>query len=445
MATLINRELAIELLRSMGVELPPKTKLPDMELDARLSKTLDGCQYLARVVPSLTFNPAAFKAWSHTNKPVFDTIRRHNFGEASYIYDQKVTGNHNPYQLYTNPFMDMRQSLMTMGKHWDENKPKTMLADDGKTSCVFMRIVEVLEFDKETPVLVVLFRQQLRGIQPSNSMARWIQLAAEKKDMTQITATLKEQHLFLRLLQRNSERLPTSYKPKRTSLEHDFVPSFLLPVGPLNLKEVARYNSNDGCSVCGDPAKSKCSRCNVKRYCSAVCQKEDWKVHRPACTSLKGATWKTVKFLPFEIFQRLACPPGAVPVRYNRYDTVQHREMDYDVPDSDPTIPPPNTHSSSPFIVKVQLNSADVNNFADAAMPLEKKVRSGVSMLIYDRRRTIEVTVVKFDCPAAAFDPIAELVQTKGQRGLKVFCWATRSGDWTLDLCTDHLPEWQQW
>lgn len=87
--------------------------------------------------------------------------------------------------------------------------------------------------------------------------------------MRNVVATAKEQHLFLRLLERNSERLSASYKPKRTALERDFVPSFMLPVGPLSGKEVSRFNNNDGCSVCGDPAKSKWARCNVKRYCGA--------------------------------------------------------------------------------------------------------------------------------------------------------------------------------
>lgn len=120
---------------------------------------------------------------------------------------------------------------------------------------------------------MVLFRRELRGIQPSEHMVKWILRHGEDgkhgKKMGHIIATAKEQVLFLRLLQRNSERFPASYKATRTALERDFVPSFILPVGPLSGKEVARFNSNDGCSVCGDPAKSKCARCNVKRYCGA--------------------------------------------------------------------------------------------------------------------------------------------------------------------------------
>ncbi|KAJ7708151.1 hypothetical protein B0H17DRAFT_1124928 [Mycena rosella] len=383
MSTAVNRELTVELLRSMSVELPPKTKLPDAELDKRLSKTLDGCQYLA---------PAQHRGIE--------------------LYLRHAT----TYPLYVDPFMYLRQSIMTIGKNWDEGLTTMTLADKEQTGCIFMRITEVLEFDKHTPILMVLFRQELRGIQPSPSMVKWI-LSQENgnngKGMPRIFATPKEQHLLMRLLQRNSERLPTAYKPQRTAIERDFVPSFILPVGPLGGKEVARFNKNDGCSVCGDPAKSKCSRCNVKRYCGAVCQKEDWKAHRPTCTSLKSAKWQTVPFVPLVIFMKAVRPAGAIPFRFNRYDN---------------------------------LNSADVNMMADAMMePGQKASASGVSILIYDRRRSIEVTLVKFVGPTAAFEPIAALVKEKGQRGLRLFLWATRSGEWSLDLCVDQVPEWQQW
>ncbi|KAJ6531444.1 hypothetical protein DFH09DRAFT_1326597 [Mycena vulgaris] len=452
MTTTIDRELTIELLRCMSVDLPPKTKLPDAELDKRLSKTLDGCQYLTRVVPTLPLDPASYKSWrlEHTNKPVFSAVRRHNVGESSFLYNKLKEGVDNPYPLYVDPFMDLRQSIMTMGKNWDDETKTMMIQDKEQTSCILIRILDVLEFDKQTPVILVLFRRLLRGTLPSESIMKWLLL--QKKGMPQIFATPKEQHLFMRLLQRNSERLPASYKPDSTPLEREFTPSFILPVGPLSGKDVAKLNNNDGCSMCGDPAKSKCSRCNVKRYCGAVCQKDDWKAHRPTCTSLKGAKWQTIPLIPVNNFMKLALLPGAVPFRFNRYDNVQHGDVtNPDVEKADFDTPPPNTHGSTPFIVKVQLqlSSDDVRKYPDVIIdPLYKPSQASISstsLLIYDRRRTFEATVVKFVCPADAFDPVADVVRAKGQRGLKLFCWATRSGDWNLDLCIDQFPEWQQW
>jgi hypothetical protein len=91
MASTINRELTIELLRCISVELPPKSKLPDTELEKRLSKTLDGCQYLARVVPTIPLNPSSYKPWNEkTNQSVFDAVDRQNLGRrASYSTDRR--------------------------------------------------------------------------------------------------------------------------------------------------------------------------------------------------------------------------------------------------------------------------------------------------------------------------------------------------------------------
>jgi hypothetical protein len=42
----------------------------------------------------------------------------------------------------------------------------------------------------------------------------------------------------------------------------------------------------DLCQKCGQPGKPKllvCSRCRGVKYCSAQCQKADWKMHKSAC------------------------------------------------------------------------------------------------------------------------------------------------------------------
>lgn len=46
--------------------------------------------------------------------------------------------------------------------------------------------------------------------------------------------------------------------------------------------------SGDVCRACGGPGKPKllaCSKCKVVKYCSPVCQRNNWKEHKPTCKS----------------------------------------------------------------------------------------------------------------------------------------------------------------
>lgn len=37
------------------------------------------------------------------------------------------------------------------------------------------------------------------------------------------------------------------------------------------------------CGECGQPARSRCSRCKLVGYCSSDCQKAAWKTHKAVC------------------------------------------------------------------------------------------------------------------------------------------------------------------
>ncbi|KAJ7485144.1 hypothetical protein B0H11DRAFT_1152028 [Mycena galericulata] len=432
---MLPREQILGLLSSMGVDLPRRTKLSDAELDKRLSRALDSTQYLTRVIPKPPLDPATYPSWfrDKSNKPVMEAIRRHNVGEAQMIHDSRMNGVDNPIPLYTNAFMDLRQTLMTIGNACDRGMPPIVLQDTGEASGICMRVLDVKQFDNQTPVLIVVFQHDVKDSLSRGSFD-WISSyvsAGTATAMLKITATVQEQHLLLRLLKSNSKRLASSYKPKRASTESSFTLSFLIPVGPLGAQEVAKYNTNNGCSVCGDPAKQKCSRCRAVRYCDAVCQKEDWKGHRPLCTSLQGAKWQNLTFVLADQHA-----PGTYSLRISRYDNVQHNDMQKRLEAAeDNQGPPVNTHGMTAFIVKVQLSLVAGHNSAT----------DGPILFIYDQRQTIDAMVLRASSDAAHFDAVAEVVKTKGERGLKVFCWAIRTGDWTIDICLDHVAEWQKW
>ncbi|KAJ7280188.1 hypothetical protein C8J57DRAFT_120655 [Mycena rebaudengoi] len=438
---MLPREEILSLLRSMGVDLPRKTKLPDAELDKRLSKALDSAQYLTRVVQTPRLDPTSYPAWPKSNKPILEAIRRHNVGEATFIHNSRLRGNNDPYPLFSNAFMDLRQTLMSIGNACDNGMRPVVIQDEGDTSGICMRVLEVRQFDAQTPILILVFSHDVEDALSPASF-EWISSyvsAGTATTMLNIRATVSEQQLLLRLLHQNSKRIATTYKPKqRAATESAFTLSFLLPVGPLGAQEMAKYNTNNGCSVCGDPAKQKCSRCSAVRYCDAVCQKEDWKSHRRLCNSLQGAKWQGLTFILADNFA-----PGNYSLNVSQFDNVQHNDMqqrlDAMIQNHDQG-PPPNTHGMTPFVVKVQVKSAATLG------PIPTKPEDyGSEMGIYDQRRTMHVRVLRDSSDLSHYEAVVEAVKMKSEGGVKAFLWAIRTGEWTVELCLDQFPEWQKW
>ncbi|KAJ7764899.1 hypothetical protein B0H16DRAFT_1413785 [Mycena metata] len=446
---MLPREEILGLLSSLGVDLPPKTKLPDVELDKRLSKALDGAQYLSRVAPTLPFDPAIYSSWirGKSNKTLVEAMRRHNVGEATMVDANQRKGMDSPFPaLYSNAFMDLRETLPAIGHACDKGMVPIVLQDKGEMSGICMRVLEVRKFDDQTPILIVVFQHDVKDNLSPGSFA-WISSyvsSGSGSPLVTITATVQEQHLLLRILNNNKKRLSSSYKPKRAPTESSFSLSFLIPVGPLGAQDMAKLNANNGCSICGEPAKQKCSRCGAVRYCDAVCQKEDWKSHRPLCSGWQGAKWQGITFILADL--QVA---GHYALRISRFDNVQHNDMGLRMERAkDNQGPPENTHGTTPFIVKIQVNSSQALGPAHTILPSNAR-DDGSNILIYDQRRTIDVIVLRApeasEEEAAPFDAVTALVREKGDRGIKAFCWAIRTGEWTLDICLDRLPDWQKW
>ncbi|KAJ7060580.1 hypothetical protein C8F01DRAFT_1143173 [Mycena amicta] len=452
----LSRQEILDLLAAMGVRLPPKTKLPDTELDKRLSKTLDSAQYLSRVVPDPPLDPTIHPCWfdkTRKSMTVLDGIHRHNMLEAGMNAQQRATGTE-AFPLFGNPFMDLRQTLMAIAKTCDEGRvgtkiPPIAIQDEADTSGIAMRVLDVRQFDASTPILIVIYRHDLEGSLSPETHA-WMQNnVAPGKVMMKITATLKEQELLLRILKQNSKRLAKSYKPKRAAYESPFKLSFLLPIGPLSARDLAKHNTNTGCILCGEPAKARCSHCVVMRYCDSVCQKHDWKAHRLVCKSWQGGTWQSVTFTTAQ-----NRPGGLYIARISKFDIVQHNELqeraNVYVGDNIDTSSPENTHGLTPFIVKVQVirNTIGPGGLPARQMDAGMHGDKGAHIMVYDERRELDVMLWREPTTMVQWDKIAALVAPQRRMpmiNLKVFCWAVRTGDWTLDICLDRFPEPQVW
>lgn len=77
----------------------------------------------------------------------------------------------------------------------------------------------------------------------------------------QWTLPIKSQQLFLRLLEMNAKRVPKDYVVPKQEFESRFKVSFLLPIGPLGVKDSYKLNSNTGCIACGGKADKRCGGC----------------------------------------------------------------------------------------------------------------------------------------------------------------------------------------
>lgn len=82
-----NRAQALRLLAILGVRLPPSTKLPQTELDARVSKALDCSQRQAGIFgDKRKIDPKALKKWDPS---LFNLVS----SMFSATYEERITGD----------------------------------------------------------------------------------------------------------------------------------------------------------------------------------------------------------------------------------------------------------------------------------------------------------------------------------------------------------------
>jgi len=129
------------------------------------------------------------------------------------------------------------------------------------------KVLEVRKVAPQTPLFLVLYNHDLKAHWPVRGL-EWVQELVGAVPF--INATVSEQHLLLRLLDRNARRVSPSLRRERKSTEKHFSLSFLLPVGPLssNARDVMSVEAPESCAVCGKQTNSHCGGCRAIRYCS---------------------------------------------------------------------------------------------------------------------------------------------------------------------------------
>ncbi|KAL0072615.1 hypothetical protein AAF712_000378 [Marasmius tenuissimus] len=434
-----SREEKLRLLACMGVELSPTTRLPEEAVDKRLKSAIDASQYFSSVITEVPLNPASFPTWSKSdkkNKPLLDAVRRGNPAEAMAV--ARANGQ-NPHPLFQNAFLDVRQTLMTMGNNLDNGCTEMILQDKGQDYAICLRVLEVRKITEGVPMFVVAYGRGAHN-QPLSTTVAWIQGIIDRSggtatqvNLRQIISTPQEQNLLLTILHANSKRLSNDYTPSRRKSEETFMLSFLLPIGPLSQQDIGKLANHSGCIVCGNKTVSKCSGCLSVEYCGRDCQKVHWKEHKPLCSSLKGGTWHTVNVSAHSLELRIMSMLEKQPIigTYINNQTPLHpstfnpNAFTTEINSQDPAILAPNIHGEKPFLIKIQC-------------PADARARSiGASMLIYDRQRSFQAHLSAADDEKAYGEAMK---QPEMATRLKIYRWAKRVGDRQLNICFDRPP-----
>ena len=142
----LTREETLYALRSIGIDLPLSTKLPDDSHNKRLRDALDAAQYKSDLPSSLDLN--ALKTWplavpdtsqqrgkakggkakgSSGGRLLLEAVKRGNMMEA--VQNVGVP------DLYVDPFTDLRQTIMGMANFLDNGATTCLIQDKQQQEC----------------------------------------------------------------------------------------------------------------------------------------------------------------------------------------------------------------------------------------------------------------------------------------------------------------------
>ncbi|KAI9056703.1 hypothetical protein FKP32DRAFT_1598891 [Trametes sanguinea] len=430
----LTRSEIIRSLASMGVDIPPDSKIPDSDLDKRLRAALDAAQDKARF--SFPMDDKTLPRWpvKDPNNPmtpfssILEATKRGNYEEAMHNMRR---GSDTPEQIWFDPFTDLRQTVMGLANTQDYGLSWCTVVDpEPNQTAINFRFLDTFKLDEKTPAMIILYWPF--GPEGAREALLWgrIQVRNNPKSVGEVGADIMskqiDQKLLLKLLDMNTKLLPPGYKPKRRRGEEKYRVSVLLPVGPLSGDAIGKLNSKTGCAICGKPASQRCGQCQSASYCGADCQRVDWPAHKPTCRSLKGGRWMKVHF-------RAAAPEmvGKRATILSRYTDVTRPEeviaSAIKTPLSAVPVTPPNIHGEKVFLVKVMAAMAGL---------------SAETMMLHDRQRSFGVGFVVLKDDWMVY---AELLQEMsgprgGEDGLNMYRWAKRVGDWELSICLDRPP-----
>ncbi|RDB27781.1 hypothetical protein Hypma_003242 [Hypsizygus marmoreus] len=413
----IDREDALTILASMGVKLPKGTKIPAVDLDKRLVQALDGAQQFSDVVAGLKvpLNPSKWPKWD-SSKPLLEAVSRGNPAEAFANAMNKAHRRPEPSTAKEDTFVEVRQILLGFSAHCDQGHKTFVLRDSREEWVVVVRIVDIFSLGEEPEVPVFSLLYRVITLPSNTTLQDYLGALFGMTAVVSISTTELERKCILKLFAMNSKRISPEYKPRREKTESSHRLSFVLPLGPLGMRDLGKLNNSPGCEICGKRDTSKCTQCLTVSYCGKDCQRADWQEHKKRCRSLKGGTWHT---MTFSRTSELTAP-SVYRVIINRYDSLHDAKQR--IEKEDLNVPPPNIHGDKAFLLKFQIS---LNQFGD-----------DTAMLLYDRQKSFQVYWRKRE---------DREVFAEGEKAItgkvRIYRWARRVGDFQFSVCFDRAPE----
>ncbi|KAG7091272.1 hypothetical protein E1B28_010322 [Marasmius oreades] len=424
----LTRDEKMGLLASMGIELPQTTRLPDDALEKKLRNTIDAAQYFKDVIAKAPIDPATLPLWPlrSSSKSLSQATARGNLGEGLGRDGILKSRGDVPSSSYEKTFLALRVIVGELAKGMDDGVQSLVLQDEEQSNAILIRVVEVRKANStvdEVPVLFVLYTHNTQHT-PILQAADWFaDLVAKGGQSIQITAPVEVQKLFLAFLHLNSKRISPSYRPTRRAYESHFVPSFIIPIGPISSMEIGSLTKSAGCVLCGKKTFKKCSGCLAADYCGPECQKAHWKEHKVTCKSLKGGTWRTVELgTANDLFSELTGSGQGQDMFFstlNFQDPLRGRNS-ASIKSSSST--PPNIHGNTPFLVKIQRSMGSDND----------------PMLVYDRQKSFQMQLIRSKDVGSHTEALRQM--NDSATGLKIYRWAKRIGDLQFSICFDRPP-----
>ncbi|KAH9479135.1 hypothetical protein JR316_0007714 [Psilocybe cubensis] len=240
----ISRDDLLVLLSSMGVVLPKDNKLPEEELNKRLKEALDTSQEYSDVIKKEPVDPLSLPKWSSEEKTLYQASQRDSLLEnlgASFPSNAVSLAKE-----YT--FKEMKQTLLGVAYTYDLGVKEISFLTHDDTWGIFIRIIGVYCLKNDIPLTYILYKElKPTSDTPLDVLRRQVRL--EQDDVTSRISDL-EGRAILTLFEQNGARLDPKLlqlAESQTVKHSGFRPSFILPLCPINMRNLGSLTKDPGC------------------------------------------------------------------------------------------------------------------------------------------------------------------------------------------------------